>query len=311
MGTEVNPRLSFRQDLTDYAFGILRDNEKLLAEVKRIAPVVPTGALAGRYPEFNNLQDFAVTDTKRVAGGETAEAKFAGKMVDFVLQPNALRTGLDYEIEVPMAGGNAGSLELAKTHSLMSQAMGSLALGGYTVLKSGRAAHATLGKWSDPNVDPIDEIEAAAIEIYEATGMYPNKCDITPQMWRYLKKSSLALKRFGGKSGSMKMEDVGAEAGDLDMQMVKGAGLASGDFGQSSATFTPMLGVACWVYYSNPIASGQNATFAMTLARDADLLGGVYEYMTEDGTSKKLRLAWFVKTVVQSAALARRIVYSA
>jgi hypothetical protein len=107
------------------------------------------------------------------------------------------------------------------------------------------------------------------------------------------------------------MEDVGAEAGGLDMQMVTGAGLASGDFGQSSATFTPMLGVACWVYYSNPIASGQNATFAMTLARDADLLGGVYEYMTEDGTSKKLRLAWFVKTVVQSAALARRIAYSA
>jgi hypothetical protein len=49
----------------------------------------------------------------------------------------------------------------------------------------------------------------------------------------------------------------------------------------------------------------------MTLAREADLLGGVYEYMTEDGTSKMLRLAWFVKAVVMSAALARRIVYSA
>jgi hypothetical protein len=36
----------------------------------------------------------------------------------------------------------------------------------------------------------------------------------------------------------------------------------------------------------------------------------VYEYMTADGTVKKLRLAWFVKPVVVSSALARRIVYS-
>ena len=167
------------------------------------------------------------------------------------------------------------------------------------------------GKWSDPNVDPIDQIEAAAIEIYEATGMWPNKVDITPQMWRYLKKNALTLKRFGGKSASMNMADVGAEAGGFDMQLVTGAGLSSGDFGQSSATFAPMLGTACWIYYSNPIANGMNATFAMTLSREADLLGGVYEYLTEDQTRRMLRLAWFTKSVVVSSALCRRIVYSA
>ena len=72
-----------------------------------------------------------------------------------------------------------------------------------------------------------------------------------------------------------------------------------------------MLGTACWIYYSNPIANGMNATFAMTLSREADLLGGVYEYLTEDQTRRMLRLAWFTKSVVVSSALCRRIVYSA
>lgn len=311
MSTAANPRLTFRHDLTDFALGIMQDNAKLLTEIKRIAPVVPVGVLAGRYPEFNDLQDFAVTDTKRVAGGKTAEAKFAGKMTDFTLQPNALKMPIDVEIEVPLSGDNVAALEQAKTHTLISQSMSSLAADVYTILKAGRSAHATLGKWSDPNVDPMDQLEEAANEIYTATGMWPNKIDITPPMWRYLKKHSLVLKRFGGKDKAISMADVGAEIGVPEMQLVTGAGLSSGDFGQSSATFAPMLGTAAWIYYSNPLASGQNATFAMTLARDADLLGGVYEYMTDDGTARVLRLAWFVKPVVVSAALCRRIVYSA
>jgi hypothetical protein len=305
-----NPNLVFRQDLTDFATGVMQDNAKVLAEVKRNAPVVPTGVLAGRYPEFNNLQDFAITDTKRASGGETAEAKFAGTMTDFTLQPNALRIGVDQEIDVPMAGGNILAVEQAKTHTLLAQSVGSLANDVYTLLKSGRTAHATYGKWSDANVDPMDELEGAAIEIYEATGMWPNHIDITPQMWRYLKKHPLTLKRFGGKATAIAMADVGNEIGIPDMQLVTGAGLSSGDFGQSSATFAPMLGKAAWVYFNNPMASGQNATFAMTLSRDLDLLGGVYEYMSADGTVKKLRLAWFVKPVVVSTALARRIVYA-
>ena len=308
MGTEANPNLTFRQDLTDIALGIVDDSEKKIAEIKRIAPVVPTGVLAGRYPEFNNIQDFAVTDTKRVAGGKTAEAKFAGKMTDFTLQPNALKLGVDQEIELPMAGGNAAVVEAAKTHTLVTQAIGSLANDVYTVVLAGRSAHATFGAWSDADVDPMDQLEQAAIEIYEATGMWPNKIDITPTMWRLLKKHSLTLKRFGGKQGAINMADVGNEIGIPDMQLVTAAGLASGDFGQSSVTFAPRLGNSAWVYYSNPIANGMNATFAMTLSQTADLVGGVYEYLTEDGTCRMLRLAWFVKAVVVAAGLARRIV---
>ena len=311
MSTTANPRLQFRQDLTDFAFGILQDNLKLLAEIKRIAPVVPVGVLAGRYAEFNDLQDFAVGDTKRVAGGTTATAKFAAKMTDFTLQPNALKIGIDQEIEVPLAGDNSAALEQAKTHTLISQAVTGLAGDGYTILKAGRSAHSTFGKWSDANTDPMDELEQAALEIYAATGMWPNKIDITPTMWRYLKKHPLTLKRFGGKDRAIDMAAIGQEIGVPDMQLVTGAGLSSGDFGQTSASFAPQLGQSAWIYYSNPLANGLNASFAVTLARDADLLGGVYEYMTDDGTSRMLRLAWFVKAVVVAAGLCRRIVYSA
>jgi hypothetical protein len=309
MGNETNPNLVSREDLQEYAFAIVQDNEKLLAEAKRIAPPAPTGSMAGRYLTLNDKQDFAVTDSKRVAGGETAIAKFGGKWNDYTLQPNGLKQFIDLEIEVPLAGKNAVALERAKVRTTVAQSITNYASDVYTILKAGVTQHATFGKWSDPNVDPIDEITAAAIEIYEETGMWPSNIDITPQMWRRLKGSSLALKRFSGKSAAMKLEDVGAEAGIPDMQLVTGAGLASGDFGQTSATFTPMLGTACWIYYSNPLATGSNATFACTLCMEENFIGDVYEYLSEDGTRRWIRIPWMTKPVVQSAALCRRIVY--
>lgn len=310
MGSEANPNLVSREDLQEYAFAIVQDNEQLLAEAKRIAPPAPTGSMAGRYLVLNDKQDFAITDSKRVAGGDTAIAKFGGTWTDYTLQPNALRQFIDLEIEVPMAGKNSAALERAKVRTTVAQSITNYANSVYTILKAGVSAHATFGKWADPNVDPIDEINAAAIEIYEATGMWPNKIDITPQMWRRLKANSLALKRFGGKSAAMKMEDIGSEAGVPDMQLVTGAGLASGDFGQSSAAFTPMLGTACWIYYSNPLATGDNATFAATLCVEDNFIGDVYEYMSDDGTRRWIRIPWFTKPVVQSASLCRRIVYA-
>jgi hypothetical protein len=290
------------------------DFAKAMAILNLLAPVVPTGGGTGKFNKFDTTQGFkqySQAVLRRAMGGAASRISLLEDSANYSADPYGLSIAIDDHERTLAGDGGQALLEQAKTRTLMAQAIGNFANDAYTILKAGRSAHATLGKWSDPNVDPIDEIEAAAIEIYEATGMWPNKVDITPQMWRYLKKNALTLKRFGGKNASMKMEDVGAEAGGFDMQMVTGAGLASGDFGQSAPAFTPMLGTACWIYYSNPLATGDNATFACTLAVDEDLLTNVYEYMSSDGTQRFLRIPWFTKPVVVSAALARRIVYSA
>jgi hypothetical protein len=178
----TNPNLTFRKDLTDFAFSIMPDYLKVLAEAKRIAPIVATGALAGRYASFNSQQGFVAPSTKRAAGGITADIKFAGSMTDFVLDSNALKASIDNEIEVPLAGDNISIVEESKVTTLLAQGTNSFAQDVYGVLKAGVSAHATFGKWGDATVDPIAQIDAAGLEIAAATGIYPNVCDITPQM---------------------------------------------------------------------------------------------------------------------------------
>jgi hypothetical protein len=306
MGT--NPNLTFRKDLTDFAFSIMPDYLKVLAEAKRIAPIVATGALAGRYASFNTQQGFVAPSSKRAVGGITADAKFAATMTDFVLDPNALKISVDNEIEVPMAGDNIAIVEESKVTTLLAQGTNSFAQGVYGVLQAGVSAHATYGKWGDAAVDPIAQIDAAGLEIAAASGIYPNVVDITPQMLQLLRANPNTVKRFPGVAGGISLEMVSACLSfPCTINIITGMGLTGGGFGNSAATYAPLLGTSCWIYYSNPLATGLNASFAITLSQTRELISGVYEYTNDDGTLRYFRIKWACKSVVQSASLARRI----
>jgi hypothetical protein len=304
----ANPNLTFRKDLTDFAFAIMPDFASVLSEAKRIAPIVPTGALAGRYAAFNSQQAFVAPKTKRAIGGVTADAKFAASMVDFVLDPNAIKISVDQEIEVPMAGANLSIVEEAKTQTMLAQGVQSFATGVYDLLKSSVAADGTYGKWGDSAVDPIAELDAAGLAIAAATGIYPNRCDITPQMFAKLRANPNVAKRFPGLAGAITPELIASLLSfPCELKLITGMGLSSGGFGNDSATYAPLLGTSAWLYYSNPVATGLNASFAVTLSETRELMSGVYEYLSDDGTVKFLRTKWACKTVVQASGLARRI----
>ncbi len=308
----ANPHLQFRKDLTDFAFGVLPDYRKVLAEALAFAPVVPTGTMAGRYAQFNAQAGFVAPDARRAIGGATAEAKFNASMTDFVLDANALKIPIDQEIEVPLAGDNIAVVEQAKTETLLAQGINALAGNIYTVLGAGVTAHATFGKWGDSAVDPIDELEQAGFEIFAATGLYPNIGMISPQMLAKLRKSPLALKRFPGKPSNLSLDQIAGELSfPCTLTIATGAGLSGGGFGNAAATYVPLVGTAAWLFYSNPLATGLNPSFAALLSLSRDLLSGVYEYMSDDGTVRFLRTKWATKPVIQSTSLCRRIVYSA
>jgi len=304
----TNPNLQFREDLTNFAFGIMPDYMKVLAEAKRIAPIVPTGALAGRYAQFNAQAGFVAPKTKRAIGGVTAEAKVAATMVDFVLDPNAIKISIDQEIEVPLAGQNLAIVEESKTQTMLAQGTNSFGQGVYSALLAAVTAAANWGKWSDEGVDPIDELDQAGLAIAAATGIYPNICDITPPALRLLRSNPNTRKRFVGVAAPIPLDAIaGCFSFPCQMKVLTGMGLVGGGFGNNNATFSPLLGTAAWMYYSNPLATGENPSFAATLSMTRDLISGVYEYLSEDGTVKYLRVKWACKTVIQSTALAQRI----
>lgn len=309
----ANPNLVLNDGLTQYAQFIAPDWKKAMAEALGIAPVVPTGAMAGRYAKFNNRQAFLVPDARRASGGETATAQFAGEMVDFILDPNALKIAVDQEIEVPLAGGTSTLLEQAKTRTLLSQGANAFSVAVFDTVLAAVAAKAGKGAWGDAAKDPMAELEEALDEVEGKTGLTPNVVSISKPMWRLLKKHPKTLARFPGKSAAITPQLVAEEIGDgdLSVEIVSGRGFRSGNIGTKAATTVPFMGNSALVHYRDPMPTQFSPGFAATLAMDSNMLEGVYEYMSDDGAVKYLRTKWRIKTVVQSALLCCRIDLSA
>jgi hypothetical protein len=281
------------------------DYLKVLEEAKGIAPVVATGALAGRYMTFATTQAFVAPRTKRAAGGVTAEAKFGGTMTDFVLENNALKAAVDQEIEIPLAGGNALVLEKAKLHGLLAQSVQSLALDVYTILKAGVSVVANKGNWSSANVDPIDEIDGQ-IEAVARYGM-PNRLTMDIGAWRIAKNNPLTKKRFTGGKG-FGLADFAAQLLNPNIQIeLTDVGINTYGFDNASQTPRAMLGSEVWVFHTSLAPSQYDPSFMKTFATKAALFDGVWTYHDDSCRSEIYCLDWTSKPVVVSSSLARRL----
>lgn len=307
MAPKGNPNLTFRQDLTDFGMSIMQDHQELLDEISFFMPTVPVGILSGRYAEFHEHQHFVRVKTHRAAGGKTAEARWAAKMVSFLLDNDALKIPIDTEIELPLASDGGTSLERSKLMTLQSQAIISLAATCHGLIQENVAAHATYGNWTDASVDPYAELMKAALLIYQQTGFYPNRIAMSPLMWFCFINNPQIKDRFKDFIAILTPEMVAKGVpGAPEIRILKGAGLEGG-FDQANTKLKPFIGEGAWVYYSNPIKSKDEPSFANVLSMDPDMFGGVYEYHSDDGVLRNLRMAWHTYPVIRSNKLVSRI----
>lgn len=308
----ANPNLVLNEALTEYAQFIAPDWKKVMAEALGIAPIVPTGMMAGKFARFDSKQAFLTPDASRASGGETATAQFAGEMVDFILDPNALKIPLDLEIEVPLAGSTSTLLEQAKVRTLLSQSANAFTVGIFDTVLNSVNAKADKGKWGDAAKDPLGELEEAIEEVEKKTGMTPNVISISKPMWRLLKKHPKTLARFPGKTTAITPQLIAEEIadGDLTIEIVSGRGFRSANLGGNKSVTVPFMGSSVLVHYRDFMPTQYSPGFAATLAMDTNLLDGVYDYLSPDGAVKYLRTKWRFKTVIQSKLLCVRYDYS-
>ncbi len=307
MAPAANPNLTFRQDLTDFGMQIMQDHKTILDELAFFMPTVATGILSGRYAEFHEHQHFVRVKTSRAAGAKTAEARWAAKMVSFLLDNDALKIPIDTEIELPLATDGGSALERSKLMTLQSQAIVSLASTAHSLIQDGVTAHATYGDWTNAAVDPRAELHKAALIIYKQTGFYPNRIAMSPLMW-YCFTNNPKVREFYADMLPLLTPELVANAipGKPEIRVLMGAGLEGG-FDQANVELKPFLGEGAWVYYSNPIKSKDEPSFANVLSKDYDLFGGVYEYSSDDGVLRNLRMAWHTYPVIRSTKLVCRI----
>ncbi|MDA3925188.1 MAG: hypothetical protein PF904_10880 [Kiritimatiellae bacterium] len=303
----ANPNLTFRQDLTDFGMSIMQDHQQILDELAFFMPTVPTGTLAGRYAEFHKHQHFLKVKTARSVGGKTATARWNAKMVSFLLDNDALKIPIDTEIELPLASDGGSALERSKLMTLQSQAIVSLASTAHGLIQDGVTAHANYGDWTNAAVDPRAELHKAALVIYKQTGFYPNRIAMSPLMW-YCFINNPKVKEYYNDMLPMLTPELVSNAipGKPEIRVLMGAGL-DGGFDEANVKLKPFIGEGAWVYYSSPIKSKDEPSFANVLSKDSDLFGGVYEYLSEDGVLRNLRMAWNTFPVIRSTQLCCRI----
>ncbi len=301
--------LIINQEMTDYAHLILPDYKRNMQEALGLAPVTPTGTMAGQYMAFNDKMAFIIPTSGRAAGGETNDVQFNGELKDYVLKPNALKTFIDDEIEVPLAGKGASLLEKAKIANLISQGANGFTVSVFDTIQNATTAVAGKGIWDDASVDPLEEINAGILKIEEQSGISPNVITIAKPMWRTLFKHPKVVKRFPGKVGPLTPELIAMELGQTDMkiEIVSGRGFRSGNLGASGAVTVPFMGNSCHIHYREPNPGPLSASFAATLAESEDMIENVYEYTSADGTRRYFRIAWKLKTVIKSLLLDYRI----
>lgn len=275
--------VTVRQDLTNYAFGIMQDAQAVLQIARLLAPVVPTGGTSGPYNKFDNTQAFkayAAAVARRAVGGHAQEVGFLSDTADYNIKPSGLRIKLD-SFEVAQAGNNLALVEQAKTRTLTVMSANSYLAAVVTAVKAAVAATAGKGVWDGANVDPIQEINDIIKAVWLATGLVPNNVLIDFGAWCVLSGNKNVLARMPGADIAavtpIRIQGMLVNP-NATVTVCTAATLTGGGLGNTSATKVGALGGSALVFYSSPMATIYDPSFAKTFSPTARLFTEVYSY---------------------------------
>jgi hypothetical protein len=304
--------LNIRQDLTQYAFGLMQDLEAAMKLARTLSPVVPTGTTSGRYNKFDTtaaFKEYADADARRSIGGHATEVGLLTDTANFNEEPYGLRTKID-----GAERDNAGEdgiilLEQSKTRTLMINCALAHLASIVTKVRASVSATAGKGSWGEANVNPIKELDDLIEAVWQASGMVPNKCTIDFGAWMKLKHNPNVLKYMPGADVASVTKErlAGLLANpDMEIEIVKTAGLTGGGLGNASATKRSALRGSVYVFMNNDIATPYDPSFCKTFAKSENLFTNIYQYR-EEPHFDWFENDWTCDVQVVSAGLCKRI----
>jgi len=298
-----------RADLTTYAFGIQQDEQVARNLIQSLAPVVPTGGTTGRFNKFDDTQSFkAYHNASRAIGGQSNEIKFLSDTDDYNVKPYGLRISID-EFERRQAGAQVALLEQAKTRTLTINCILSHLSAVVGAITGTVNAVANKGNWSNPNKDPIVELDEQVQAIWNATGMVPTNLVLDFGAWIKLRNNPKVIARLAGSDLAALNTDklAGLLAVPVKITIVTTAVLSGGGLGNPSAEKTGALGAGVSLLFHNSETPTQyDPSFCKTFAESANLFTEVYQYGQEPHLDW-YENNWAADVQVVAPALCRRI----
>jgi hypothetical protein len=300
-----------RKDLTTYAHTISQDVAPAMELANLLAPTVPTGGTTGLYNRFDNTQAFkayAEVVARRAIGGHAQTIEFLGDTANFNAKAYGLRINIDQQ-ERDNAGGAVNLLEQGKTRTLMINCVISHLAYIVGLIKASISATANLGVWTDPNVDPIAQINAQIKAVWLATGVIPNNVVFDFGGWCIFSQHPKVLARMPGADVAYvtpaRIQGLLVNP-NAKITIAETAILSGGGLGNAAAGRQGILGGSVLVFFSSPMATQYDPSFMKCFSPSASLFTEVYSY-EEQPHFTWFENDWTCHPAVVASSLCKRI----
>lgn len=294
--------------LTNYAQGLSQDLTSALANF--IAPIVTVPATVGQYKQLDSKNAFQSVDTARAVGGAAKRLEFDATDPTYNCKPQALEIAID-DSERDAAGDLQQQLEEGKTQTLISGAVVSHEVKVITAAQAAVVASAGLGVWSNPDVDPVAELDALIEGIATATGVMPNRLAFGLGAWRVFRNHPKIVARQPG-SALIGLSAQQAATMLLNPAIEIKVGVLSKDttkFGKTKDA-SNIVGADLFLFYASASPTVYDASLMKTFMGGNGGVTSVRMYRAESNRSDILAVDWSEDIKATSATSGRRITVS-
>ncbi len=203
MGRQVSATLNYQ--LTNFAAGHMNDLGASMELAERLAPTVVVPGGSGQYKEFNDLNSFQLYNTARAMGGGAKRIEFKAADAFYNTEPQALEVTVDHE-EREKSGDEPFAQQLldqGKVKALLNSASLSHVKKVVDAVLAAVTAVAGRGEWSNPDVDPIDQLDEQIDAISLAVGSAQNlKLTLSVGAWRIIRSHPKVKARVTGSQAT-------------------------------------------------------------------------------------------------------------
>ena len=164
--------------LTAYAQGLWNDLADTMKLAERLAPTTPVPGAAGQFKKFDDKNSFLPQKTTRAIGSDPLVLKFNATDDYYSCQPQALEVRVDKEEE--QASGTEGAelaselIDQGKIKALINQKALSHVKDVCDYVIANTTAIGGRGQFSNPDVNPIDQINEQLLAIAQDCGSTQN-----------------------------------------------------------------------------------------------------------------------------------------
>lgn len=295
-GISVLGSATLNYQLTAYAQGLWNDIKDVVMLAERLSPTTPVPGANGQFKKFDDKNSFMPEKTMRALGGDPVLIGFNATDDYYNCKPQALEVRVDKEED--QAAGNAGGeveqnlLDQGKIKALINKvALSHVVDVVNTVLAAVPAGYTGapqgLGQWSSPDVDPIDQLDAALLYLTQNCGSTQNlKITMDVAAWNALRNNPKVKARavFGAASS---VASINTEMLTASLIFPCDVMVANVVYDTTRLAQTPnkarVLPSTCLIHYSVPNATIYDpSAFKTFTVGAAGFLGNVRTYVAQN-----------------------------